>query len=64
MLILTKLNGEHFTLNCELVEKITENPDTTIELTNGNMYIVSETMEQVVNATIMYKRQIFKNLLR
>ena len=48
MITLTKLRGEEFVLNSDLIETVTENPDTTIVLTNGNVLIVREPMEEVV----------------
>lgn len=63
MITLTKLNGVTFLLNCELIETVFETPDTTIHLTNGNIYIVKETMNDVLLRSISYKRQIYSNLL-
>ncbi|NLW78176.1 MAG: flagellar FlbD family protein [Ruminococcaceae bacterium] len=62
MITLTKLNKEEFVLNCDLIETIQENPDTTIRLTNGNIYIVRETMQDVVDLTVRYKRSWFTGL--
>lgn len=62
MIILTKLRGEEFALNCDLIETITENPDTTILLTNGNLVIVNESMEEVINKTIEYRRKIYSGI--
>ena len=59
MSLLTKLRGEVFTLNCDLIETISENPDTTILLTNGNIHIVQESMQEVIDKTIEYHRKIF-----
>ncbi len=58
MIILTKLNGQKFTLNHRFVETIQENPDTTIKLSNGNVYIVEEPMETVLNMIIMYEQKL------
>ena len=55
MIILTKLNGQKFALNNRLIETIQENPDTTIKLSNGNVYIVEEPMETVLNMITMYE---------
>lgn len=63
MIVLSKLNGMEFVLNCELIETIYANPDTTIHLTDGRIYIVQETMEQVIKKSIAYKREIYKDLL-
>ena len=57
MITLTKLNDVEFILNCEMIETVFETPDTTIHLTNGNIYIVKETMQQVVDKTIAFKRR-------
>ena len=40
MIVLTRMNGDPFVLNCDLIEAVTEQPDTRISLTNGNMYMV------------------------
>ncbi|MGL5978943.1 MAG: flagellar FlbD family protein [Erysipelotrichaceae bacterium] len=58
MIVLTKLNDVSFVLNDELIESISENPDTTITLTNGHMMIVKESMEEVVEKCIAYKQKV------
>ena len=63
MIILTKLNGEKFALNNDLIETITENPDTTILLTNGKHLLVRERMEEVIEKTAAFRRQTFTDLL-
>ena len=59
MIILTKLNGTPFALNCDHIETIEEHPDTTINLTDGNYYIVKEPMVDVIAKVIEYKRKIY-----
>lgn len=63
MIVLTKLNGIEFTLNCDLIETIEENPDTTIRLTSGKIYIVKENMRDVITKTLDYRRQVFRDIL-
>ena len=58
MITLHKLRGGTFVLNCDLIETITTNPDTTIRLVNGQIYIVHETVQEVVDKTIEYHRSI------
>lgn len=62
MILLTKLNGTEFTLNSDLIETIYENPDTTIHLTNGNIYIVRESIVEITRLSIEYKRKIFRDI--
>lgn len=59
MIILTKLNGDEFVLNEDHIEAVYENPDTTIHLTNGKIYIVKETMEKVKELSQKYKKEIY-----
>ncbi|PKM61061.1 flagellar FlbD family protein [Acetobacterium sp.] len=62
MIELTRLNkqkNEKFLLNCEIIEIIEEKPDTTIRLTNGKHYVVTESSAQVLSKIIAYKRNIF-----
>ena len=61
MIVLTKLRGERFTLNCDLIETITENPDTTILLTNGSLHIVKEPMQEVIDKTDEFRRRIYRD---
>ncbi|MPN01319.1 Swarming motility protein SwrD [bioreactor metagenome] len=62
MIMLTKLNGVEFVLNCDHIETIQESPDTTIQLTNGKIYIVRESMQQVVELATAYRKNIFSKL--
>ena len=58
MIFLTKLNGEKFVLNADLIETVVEKPDTTIQLTTARFVIVRESMEEVVKQVIAYRRSI------
>lgn len=58
MITLTKLNGNRFVINAELIRTIEERPDTTISLTNGETMIVKEKMNEVVAKAIEYGRMI------
>ena len=63
MITLSKLNGEEFVLNCDLIEMIMENPDTTILLTNGKQLIVRESKEEVVERVAAFRRKTFSDLI-
>jgi len=64
MIILKTLRGEEFALNCDLIETISENPDTTMLLTDGKVYIVQESMQEVIDKTIEYHRKIVQGIAR
>jgi flagellar protein FlbD len=48
MIILTRLNGEQFAVNCDLVERIDAHPNTVLTLVDTTKYIVAETLTEVV----------------
>ncbi len=56
MIILTRLNGQQFVLNAELIRTIEQTPDTMIALTTGERIVVAETVRQVVDRAIEYGR--------
>ncbi|MTI69478.1 MAG: flagellar protein FlbD [Firmicutes bacterium] len=58
MIKLTKLRGDTFYLNAELIESIEAYSDTIISLTGDKKVRVRETSEEVVEKIIKYKRKI------
>jgi flagellar protein FlbD len=53
---LTRLNGERFILNAELIRYVENLPDTYVTLTTGDRIVVQETMDEVVERAIEYQR--------
>ena len=58
MVAITKLNGQKITINCELILTIEKTPDTTITMTTGDKYIAVESIDQITQMVISYKRKI------
>ena len=56
MIQLTRLDGEAFILNAELIKYVEQRPDTFITLTLGDRIVVAETSEEVLERTIDYHR--------
>ena len=61
MIKLTRLGGEPFVLNAELIRYVEANPDTFITFTNGDRIVVQEGTDVVVDRVIEYHQR--KNLL-
>jgi len=57
MIKLTRIDGEPFVLNAELIRYVEKRPDTFITLTTGERIIVSESMDAVVDLAIRYQQQ-------
>ena len=64
MLEVTRLNGENVVINCDLIEYIDANPDTTISLTTGNKFVVKESLNEVVSRIVKYKKEVFSNIVK
>ncbi|MDP2872519.1 MAG: flagellar FlbD family protein [Bacillota bacterium] len=58
MINVTRLNGGRVVLNAELVELVEALPDTTVTLQNGHKYIVGETVDEVIERIIHYRRAL------
>ncbi len=64
MIFLTKLDGKEFLLNEQLIETVTETPDTVIVLSNGHSLIVREGMREIQTRIIEYNRSQRRRILR
>ncbi len=58
MITLHRLNSKPFVINAELIRTVESNPDTTITLINGDHFVVTESMQEVVDAAIEYGRSL------
>ncbi len=56
MIKLTRLDGERFILNADLIRYIESRPDTFVTLTTGERVVVTETMDEVVELAIRYQQ--------
>ncbi|TGK12093.1 flagellar protein [Leptospira fletcheri] len=58
MITLHRLKGTEFVLNASHIECIEANPDTTITLFNDRKYVVQESVPQVIEKIIEFKKRI------
>ena len=56
MIRLTRLNGNAFVLNADLIKFVEEVPDTIVTLQNGEKILVAETADKVVDLSLEYAR--------
>jgi len=57
MIYVTRLNGKPFVINSNLIETMEETPDTVITLTGGNKYVVTETMDVLIERIVEFQRR-------
>ena len=48
MIMVTRFHGPQMALNCDLIERVEAHPDTVVTLVDGTKYLVTESIEQVV----------------
>jgi flagellar protein FlbD len=56
MIKLTRLGGEPFILNAELIQYVESRPDTYVTLTSGERVVVAESAEEVLRRAIAYQQ--------
>jgi flagellar protein FlbD len=55
---LTRLNGQRFALNPDLIERVDVTPDTIVTLIDGAKYIVAESLDDVVAAIRAFRASV------
>ena len=56
MIKLTRLDGQPFILNADLIRYVESRPDTFITLTSGDRIVVCESMDDVVERSVRYQQ--------
>jgi flagellar protein FlbD len=54
----TRLNGEKFALNPDLIERVEGHPDTVAFLVDGTKYVVKESVDEVLQEIREYRAGI------
>jgi flagellar protein FlbD len=57
MIKLTRLDGESFILNADLIKYVEQRPDTFITLSSGDRVVVAESMDDVIDRAVQYQQQ-------
>jgi flagellar protein FlbD len=56
MIKLSRLDGEPFILNADLIRYVESRPDTFITLTSGERLVVTQTMDEVLDRAVRYQQ--------
>jgi flagellar protein FlbD len=56
MIKLTRLGGEPFILNADLIQYVEARPDTFVTLTTGERIVVGESMDEVLRRAVAYQQ--------
>ena len=64
MIRVTDLNGRSYILNSDLIVRIDSVPESRILLTTGENNLVKESVDEIVDIVIKYKRKINVGYIR
>ncbi|GIW98605.1 MAG: flagellar protein FlbD [Pirellulaceae bacterium] len=57
MIKLTRLDGQAFILNADLIRCVEQRPDTFVTLISGERIVVAESMDEVVEKAVEYQQR-------
>ncbi len=57
MIKLTHLGGGAFIVNADLIRYVEQRPDTFVTMTDGDRFVVQESLDEVVGRAVEYQRQ-------
>jgi flagellar protein FlbD len=60
MIELTRLNGQRFRVNCDLIKSSEASPDTVLTLVTGEKMVVTESPAQVAEAIVGYRAEVLR----
>lgn len=58
MIRLTRFSDVPIVINPDHIEFVEANPDTLVSLTTGHKFMVRETVDEIIDQFIAYKRRI------
>ena len=60
MIELTRFDDTKFVLNCDVIQYVEAAPDTIVSLTTKEKLMVKESVEDVIDAVVKFKRRIYR----
>ncbi|MBI2896229.1 MAG: flagellar FlbD family protein [Deltaproteobacteria bacterium] len=58
MISVTRLKGQVVAINPDLIEMVEETPDTTVRLTSGDKILVRESLAEIVDRVVRYRKDL------
>jgi flagellar protein FlbD len=53
-----RLNHKEIVINAELIQTVESTPDTVITLTTGEKFVVEDSVDEIVEKVVSYRRSI------
>lgn len=58
MIMLTRISGQQFVLNADLIERVDITPDTVVTLVDGKKYVVCESAAQIIAEVRVFRGEV------
>ncbi|MFB7250956.1 flagellar FlbD family protein [Microbacterium sp. NPDC056234] len=58
MIVVTRLNRTRFAVNPDLIERIQATPDTTLIMVDGATFVITETMDEVIDQIVDLRARV------
>ena len=58
MIVVTRLNRTRFAVNPDLIERIQASPDTTLIIVDGATFVITETMDAVIDQIVELRARV------
>ena len=62
MIQLTRLNNSDITINSDLMKFVEQSPDTVITLLNGEKILVRESLGEILDRVIDFRRRVLEGV--
>jgi flagellar protein FlbD len=62
MIRLTRLNNQNLMVNSDLIKFVEHSPDTLLTLVTGEKIVVRESVDQVLDGMIQFRRAVLQGL--
>ena len=62
MIQLTRLNNSSITINSDQIKFVEQSPDTVITLLNGEKILVQESVEQILERVVQFRRRLLQGI--
>ena len=63
MIRVTRLNGSEFLVNADLIEFLECTPDTVITLTTGKKLVVRDSLDELIERIVAFRRRLMPTVL-
>jgi len=58
MILVTRLSGHPVALNCDLIERAEQTPDTVLTLVDGTKYLLEDSVEDIINKVREFRASV------